>query len=76
MALAKNHDMVQDWWKWQDEVFEGFKESWGVNCLLQCPIEESLGLLGSSCRNNHPICLGRKGKEMLMGRSNSQVLLK
>lgn len=25
MALGKNHDMVQDWWKWQDEVFEGFK---------------------------------------------------
>lgn len=67
MRLGKNHGiMVQGWWKEQIEVFERFKESWGVNCLLLCPIEESTGLLGSSCLNNHPICLGRKGKEMLM----------
>lgn len=40
------------------------------------PIEELMGLLGSSCHEQHPICLGRKSKEMLMWQRNSQVLLK
>lgn len=57
---------VRDGWKQKGEVFEGFKESWGINCRLMLPIEELMGLLGSSCLNNHPICLGRKSKEMLM----------
>lgn len=46
LGLGKIHDItVQDCWKQKGEV----QRILGTNCVLMLPIEELMGLLGSSC---------------------------